>query len=287
MPDQTPLPVLLRDLQRRWRLATGITLAVVAGATAYAESLPNSYAASAVVSFSPKPNTNAGADTVRVVLPKYVAYATARPTVNRVARRIGEAPSELAAAVDASVAADSGNLTISVELPGARRAATAANAMSADLLDFAANDALLDAVKVADALPSSSPSGPPRRLLEIAALLVGALAGAAVALLLERGRPRIRTWRDVGIVSGYTVVGRVPSTKAMRESPADALVDPAVGASMRTLRTNLERASREQPTRVLAVTSSLPGEGKTTIAASLAVTLARLESRVLLLDADL
>jgi capsular exopolysaccharide synthesis family protein len=73
----------------------------------------------------------------------------------------------------------------------------------------------------------------------------------------------------------------------MRESPADALVDPAVGASMRTLRTNLERASREQPTRVLAVTSSLPGEGKTTIAASLAVTLARLESRVLLIDADL
>src|SRR3954470_4331823 len=98
VPDQTPLPVLLRDLQRRWRLAAGITLAVVAGATAYAESLPNSYAASAVVSFSPKPNTNAAADTVRVVLPKYVAYVTARPTGNRVARRLGESASVLAGA---------------------------------------------------------------------------------------------------------------------------------------------------------------------------------------------
>lgn len=287
LADQTSLPILLKDLRRRWFVATAVTAAVFAGGVAYAESLPNQYGSTAVVSFAPKPDTNAGADTVRLVMPKYLAYARARPTVNAVAERIGEQSSVLARAVDAAVAPDSGNLAITVELPTASRAAEAANALTQEVLDFAGVDELLDAVPVAAALPSGTPSGPPRRLFELAALLVGLLAGATVALLLERGRPRLRTWRDIAVVTGYAVVGRIPASRRMRDSSLDATADPALGAALRTLRTNLERMSRERPTQVLAVTSSLPSEGKTTIAGALAVTLTRLDARVLLLDADL
>lgn len=268
-------------------MAAAVTLAMFVGGILYAQSLPNEYTTSAVVAFSPKADGNAGADTVRVVLPKYVAYATARATTNRVAGTIGERPGALADAVDASVAADSGNLTIDVTMPAARRAATAANALAADVVSFASSDDLLDAVIVAEALPSLAPSGPPRRLLQLATLFVGLLVGAAAAFLLERGRPRVRTWREVGVVTGYPVVGRVLPSRSFRDSPVEALSDPAVGAAVRTLRTNLERASRDKPVHVLGITSSAPGEGKTTIASVLSVTLARLDADVLLLDADL
>ncbi|HEX2039068.1 MAG TPA: CpsD/CapB family tyrosine-protein kinase [Acidimicrobiales bacterium] len=288
MADATTiLPVLLRDLLRRWRVVTVIAAGVVIGVTLYAEGLPDEYDGTTIVAFSPRPGTGAGADIVRVDVPKYVEYVTARETVDAVASTLGERAGVLRRAVDASVAPDSGNLFITVRLGSPTRAANAANALATQTLTFAASDPLLGAVQVARALPESSPSGPPRRLYQAAGLLVGLLLGGAVALLLERGRPRIRTWQDVAIVTGYPVVGRIPPARVLRGAPADALADPAVGAAVRTLRTNLERVSRERPVHVLVITSPLPGEGKTTVAGALAVALARLDARILLVDADL
>lgn len=287
MPEDVTPSAVLQVLRRRWKEAAVVALAVVCGTAVYAQSLADEYEGRTVVAFSPRPGLNVGADAVRVVLPKYVAYATARATVNRVARSLGEDSGELSDAVDAAVAADSGNLTVKVTLPSARRASEAANAVAADVLRFAANDELLRAVIVAPALPSGSPSGPPRKLLLVAALALGTLLGLAVAFLLERGRPRVRTWRDVGLVTGYPVVGRIPPARQLKSSTVDALEEPTVGAAVRTLRTNLERISREHPVHVLVVTSSVSGEGKTTLAAALAITLSRLEADVLLIDADL
>lgn len=292
MAEDVTIGVFVQDLLRRWKVAAAIAIAVVVGAAVYASSLPNTYEGSTVIAFAPRTGPdgapiNIGADTVRVILPKYVAYVTARSTVRKVAATIGESPGTLSAAVDATITADSGNVTITVTLPGPKRAATAANALAAETLDFNNSDTVLQGTIVAPALPPTVPSGPPRTLIEAAALVVGLLLGAAAALLLERGRPRVRTWRDVGLVTGYPVVGRVPPSRALRGSPIEALSDPAVGAAVRTLRTNLERLSRDRPVHVVVVTSSMEGEGKTTVAAALAVTLARLEAEVLLIDADL
>lgn len=287
MAEEVSLSILVGDLLRRWKLASAVALAVFAGAFFYAESLPSRYTASVVVAFAPKPTSTVGGDTVRVLLPKYVAYLSSRATANRVAQRTGEKPGVLVDSVEASVATDSANLTIKVTLPSSPRAASAANSLADETLSFANSDQLLDGVLVAPALPGFVPSGPPRRLLELAALIVGVLGGAAIALMLERGRPRLRTWKEIGVVTGYVVVGRIPLSRSLRGSSVEALSDPAVGAAIRTLRTNLERASREHPVSALVVTSSLPGEGRTTVAGALAVTLARLEANVLLIDGDL
>ena len=287
MAESSTLPLLVRDIRRRWKIALAVTVALVAGVVAYAQSLPNEYRSTVTVAFSPKPGSSFGGDTLRVVLPKYVAFVTAPATTRRVAAAEHVTSAKLSSALSASIGTDSGNLEINVRTDDPNEAARLVNAMASEVTDFAAADPLLDAVVVAPALADNAPVGPPRKLLAAAGVVVGALLGCAIAFLLERGRPRIRTWKDINVITGYPVVGRVPQSRTFKSAPIEALADPEVGAAVRTLRTNLERLSRERPVHVLVVTSSLAGEGKTTVAASLAVTLARLEADVLLVDGDL
>jgi non-specific protein-tyrosine kinase len=68
-----------------------------------------------------------------------------------------------------------------------------------------------------------------------------------------------------------------------------ALCDPHSPAAeaYRTLRTNIQFSSLDKPLRTLLVTSTAPGEGKSTAIANLAVTMAQAEKRVILVDCDL
>jgi capsular exopolysaccharide synthesis family protein len=284
--DELTLSVVAHDLLRRWKVAVAVLIAFAAGAIAYAEQLPDQFQGKAVMAFAPRKDVNIGGDVVRQVLPKYVSYATAPVTLDRVAARIGEQPATLRNAVKSSVSVDSGNLSITVQLSSGDRAANAANAVAQDVLGFSDTDPLLSAVIVSPAVPDA-PSGPPRRLIEAAALLVGVLLGGVVAFLVERSWPRIRSPRDAALLTGYPLLGRVPASKQLQRSPSVAMEDPAVGSAIRTLRTSLERASREKPVHVLMVTSAVSGEGKTTLASCLARSFALLDAEVLLVDADL
>lgn len=60
-----------------------------------------------------------------------------------------------------------------------------------------------------------------------------------------------------------------------------------VAEAYRMLRTNLQFSSPDQPVRSLLVTSATPGEGKTTTAVNLAVTMAQTGNKVLLVDGDM
>ena len=283
------LPEVLDALRRRWLVASLVAVPVFAAIAAYANVIPASYDGTAVVAFSPRPERDVGADTMRVVLPKYIAFITARATANRVAPTLNppEKGGELNSAVDATVAADTANLTIVVRLPTPQRAAAAANAMAAEAVRFSADDKLILGEVVAPALAPSQPAAPRRKLIMAAGLVVAALLGSVVAFLLERGLPRARTPADVASLTGHPVVGRIPPSRVLARNPAEALSDPAVGAAVRTLRTHLERESRHRPVHTLAITSPTAGDGKTTVAAAFAAAVARLDAQVLLIDADL
>src|SRR3954470_15776011 len=101
MADTAAVPGLLRDLRRRWKIATAVTVAVVLGVGLYARSLPNEYQSDVVVAFSPKPQSGAGADTLRVVLPKYVSYVTAQATSRRVGSDLHVPATKVASSVSA------------------------------------------------------------------------------------------------------------------------------------------------------------------------------------------
>jgi capsular exopolysaccharide synthesis family protein len=281
------LAELLDALRWRWPLALLVAAAITAGATVYVETLPSQYDAHALVAFAPRPDVSASSDTVRVLVPKYPSYVVAPATIARVASRAGFSASTARHAIDATVKTDTGTMTITARMKNPTDAAVLANAFGVDVVTFSQRDRLLEGQLVAPAIPPDGAAAPHRRLLEVAALLVGLLAGIGLSVLLERGRPRLRTWRDMAATTGYPVVGRIPPARILRNRLIQAFSDPEVGSAVRTLRANLEPQVGGTDVGTIVVTSSAKADGKTVVSTLLAEALARRGMRVLLVDADL
>lgn len=282
----------LEALQRGWRVLLLVAIPLVLGVAAYAEGLPDEFTSTAVVSFAPRTGEGVGADVVRIVLPKYQVFAESDGPVPRAARALGVPESEIERQLTVAIPTDTSNVEITMTGTDAVLARKAANAIARDVVEFADDDSLLEADLVATARRNDSPSGPPRRLIEIAGAMAAVLVGVGAMLLRDRLRPIVRTANDVAGGSGLRLLGAVPASSALAVSPQQALLDPVLGSAVRNLRTQLDRALRRETDewargRTLAVTSSVEGEGKTAVATLVALASARLEQRVLLIDGDL
>ena len=151
-----------------------------------------------------------------------------------------------------------------------------------------------NALTVVDpATPPREPSSPRVLLSTLLAALVGLLIALGIAYTLEYLDDTVKSSEDVEAATGLATLGTVIKMKgAGGRSEIYRLATllyprgPAAEA-YRTLRTNLEFAAVDEPVRTLLVTSSIPGEGKTTTASNLAVAFAQAGRRVILLDADL
>lgn len=147
-------------------------------------------------------------------------------------------------------------------------------------------------VRVLDrAEPPERPVKPrPVRNLALAVLL-GLAAGVGLAFLLETLDTTISTREQVEERLGVPFLGIIPSIEAADgakpELAVTAAPTSAAAECLRSIRTNLLFMSPEKPLRTIVVTSSGPGEGKTTTAAALAATMAGGGNRVLLVDADM
>jgi capsular exopolysaccharide synthesis family protein len=129
----------------------------------------------------------------------------------------------------------------------------------------------------------------PRVPLNLAAgLLIGFALGALGAVLREQVDTAVRSAEDVDALTGAIPLGIVPFDPAARAHPLVTRHDTGTRVeAFRTLRTNLQFADVDCPPRAVVVTSSMPGEGKTTSACSIAITLALAGAKVVLVDADL
>ena len=121
----------------------------------------------------------------------------------------------------------------------------------------------------------------------ITALLAGITIAVGLAFGIEYLDDTVKTPEDITRRLKLPLLGLVPAVRGDRVPVLTEPVPHDFGEAFRSLRTSLVFTSGSQATRIIAVTSSQPLEGKTTTACNLAMALALGGSRVLLIDADM
>lgn len=129
--------------------------------------------------------------------------------------------------------------------------------------------------------------------------LVGLILATGTILLLEVSDTSIKTLKQARELFGYTLLGSIPyfgkkvshrrknQELSIPDLPVINIPRSPISEAYRMLQANLKFLSSDKPLKVIAVTSSVPKEGKSTVSANLAAAMAQLGRRVLLVDADM
>lgn len=146
-------------------------------------------------------------------------------------------------------------------------------------------------VKLTVIHPATVPTSPikPSKIVNIGlGFVLGLLLGIGVVVLRDVFDNTVKGPQDFEEL-GVPVLGLVPFDKRTPKSPIAFRVDAhgARSEAYRQLRTNMQFVNVDAAPRVIAVTSAIPGEGKTTTALNLAAALAEGGYRVCLIEADL
>ena len=161
-----------------------------------------------------------------------------------------------------------------------------------------ARAATISSINVIDpAIAPAEPVKPNKKKNLLLALVVGAMLGVGLAFFLEYLDDTIKDAEAAKRLLGLPVLAVIPhigrpgkkgGEVGVRERNLVSYLEPKSGPAeaFRALRTAIHFSGREKK-QVLVVTSTFPGEGKTTCSANLAETMAQTGSRVVLLGCDL
>lgn len=141
------------------------------------------------------------------------------------------------------------------------------------------------------AIPPDLPIGPKRWQGVLLALLFSIPCGIGLVLVLEYLNDTIRSIDDVEKMLRLPALAAIPAIKGGRTGRSVLLLSdkstPAAAEAYRQLRTAVLLSTPGGAPKTVLVTSSVPGEGKTTSSVNLAVSLSQTKAKVLLIDADL
>ena len=210
--------------------------------------------------------------------------------------------SSIAAGAAASRATLAGNNQSMVELDSLQTADDAAKAIYQAFLTRFKEALAKEGTQSADArvltpakLPTN-PSSPNRKLDSALAVVLGLFAGSLAVLVAETLRSGVSNMAEVESTFDLPALAEIPSLASTlngarrKADPVQFVAEKPMSRfaeSFRNLRTSILASRPSQPVKVVAITSSLPGEGKTTTSMCLARTMALSGSKVVLVDCDL
>lgn len=136
-----------------------------------------------------------------------------------------------------------------------------------------------------------NPSEPKKSLIIAMSGMLGLMLSAGLVLLQDMRRKGYRSSRELERSTGYSVLGQIPIFPAngRRKILQYLAAKPtsATAEAVRNLRTSLHLSNLDQPPQVIVMTSSLPGEGKTTNSLALAQNFVGVGKKVLLVEGDI
>jgi capsular exopolysaccharide synthesis family protein len=293
----------LRVIRKRWRAIAAAVLAVLAIAAVLTLTSAKVYEARTQLFVS----TSNGSDASDLVqgntftqqrVKSYADLITTPEVLSPVIKDLGlqTTPDALAKNITASAPLDTVLIEVLVRNEDPKLAAAIADAVGKQ---FALSVADLERVtakgdspvKISVVRPPAVPRSPvspnPVRNLGLG-LVLGLLLGLGAALLRDMLDTSVRTERDVKDLTDTTILGTIMLDPDGSKNPLITQSPHGVRAeAFRTLRTNLQFVDAATHPRSITFTSSLPGEGKTTTTANLAISLAATGSRVCVVEGDL
>jgi succinoglycan biosynthesis transport protein ExoP len=140
------------------------------------------------------------------------------------------------------------------------------------------------------AVVPGAPTGPNRQRIVMIAMLMALMLGMALAVLIERLDNTVKSSHETEAKLEVPTVGIVHKTKVKRDQRIERLFLEDSGTpfaeDIRTLRSGVLLSALDSPQKTVLITSALPEEGKSTIAANLALALSHVK-KTLLIDADM
>ena len=148
-----------------------------------------------------------------------------------------------------------------------------------------------DSRMLSQAVVPLNPSEPKKSLILAMSGILGLMLGSGLVLLAEARRSGFRSSKDLEQRTGYSVLGQIPTFPANgRRKILQYLSDKpssATAEAVRNLRTSILLSNVDTTPQVIMMTSSLPGEGKTTNSLALAQNFTGVGKKVLLIEGDL
>jgi succinoglycan biosynthesis transport protein ExoP len=298
----------IRILHKNWIIILALLLVGAGAGAAYSFAQTPEYRSSTSLYVSVRSEGAATGDLVqgtnfaRQIVASYVDVVPTALVLQPVIDDLGlsgETVATLAKRVSAEAPVNTVNISISVTDTVPRRAADIANAIAVSLTDAVQNtlekpsgEGASSPVQLTTVQPAAVPEetvSPNTRLNIAFGALLGIALGVGFALLRTALDTRVRTLHDIEQLTTAPMLGGIAYDPEAAKRPLIVHADPRSprSESFRTLRTNLQFLNVEGGLRAFVVSSSGPGEGKSTTTANLAIALAETGARVALVDGDL
>ena len=294
----------IRIIRKRWRVIVAAMLVVLAGAALATALSPKVYEAQTQLFVSTSGGSDSGAllqgsNFTQQRVKSYADVITTPKVLDPVIEtlKLDTTAAKLGTQITATVPLDTVLIEVAVTNPDPRVAAQVADAVGkqftntvADLESVAEGKSSPVKVTVVSAptVPTTPISPKPTRNLALG-LVLGLLLGLGLALLRDLLDTTIKGEKDCAEVTDATVIGSIAFDPDAPKHPLIVQADPHSprAEAFRTLRTNLQFVDAANHPRSIVFTSSLPGEGKTTTTANLAITMAAGGARVCVVEGDL
>lgn len=149
---------------------------------------------------------------------------------------------------------------------------------------------VIDVTVLEPAEAAALPFKPRRAQVMGMALVLALMAGGGLAFLQEMMDDRLRNGEEIQSLLGQAILGSIPALQekdpGLCARAMDVEPQSLVAEAFRTVRTAIQFSPAGSNAQVIMVTSPSPGDGKSTVAANLAIAIAQAGNRTLLIDAD-
>lgn len=272
--------------RRRW-LALLVLVVEMAAVIVWLSTAPKKYTAAARFTVTPTPQALSGGADLTSLEQTIAAIVNSRPVMQKVSDNLHgvRSPSVLQGEVAGSL--QSGTLIIEVKVvdedPAVAR--DIANATAKVMPSFDPSGGLFLFAGAGAATTPSTFSSPDVKVVLLAGFGLGILLAIATALIRESAVGTVDTEEQLRDTTGAETLGEISrpadvSALSVLESRSEFVVE------FRALRVALEFASSEQPARTVVVASAVPDSTDAWLGVNLAVALADVAHRVLVIDAD-